>query len=84
MKPEFQKHPRLRLDRDTYRELCQQVLQRDGWRCQQCGGSEDLQVHHVQARSQLGGDAEENLTTLCSVCHREIHLRAEILAPLDS
>ncbi len=59
---------------DSYRGLCQRVFQRDGWRCQQCGRPKDLQVHHVQPRSQLGGDAEENLITLCSACHRQVHL----------
>jgi 5-methylcytosine-specific restriction endonuclease McrA len=69
--------PRLRLDRDSYRGLCQRVIQRDGWRCQRCGSSKDLQVHHIQPRSLLGGDVEENLVTLCSACHRQVHLGAE-------
>ena len=34
----------------------------------------------MQPRSVLGGDVEENLITLCSVCHREIHLHLESLA----
>ena len=68
------KRPRLRLDRDSYRELCQRVLKRDGWRCQQCGSSNSLQVHHMQPRSHLGGDVEENLITLCGACHRQVHL----------
>src|ERR1700681_2927276 len=37
------------------------VLERDGWRCQSCGRMEDLQVHHIQRRSQLGDDTAENL-----------------------
>jgi hypothetical protein len=37
----------------------------------------------MQPRGVLGGDVEENLITLCSVCHREIHLRAEVLAKFD-
>ena len=77
MNPPVPRQPRLRLDRNFYRELRQRVLERDSWRCQRCGISKDLQVHHRQPRSHLGGDAEENLITVCSVCHREIHLRAE-------
>jgi hypothetical protein len=42
-----------------------------------CGSSQDLQVHHRQPRSLLGGDVEENLITLCSPCHRQAHLRAD-------
>jgi 5-methylcytosine-specific restriction endonuclease McrA len=83
MNSRVSRQPRFRLDRDSYQVLCQQVRQRDGWRCQRCGSSQDLQVHHMQPRSLLGGDVEENLITLCSVCHREIHVRAEVLARFD-
>jgi len=67
------KRPRIQLDRKAYRELCRQVLQRDGWRCQACGRRTNLQVHHIQLRSQSGDDAEKNLITLCSACHDLIH-----------
>jgi hypothetical protein len=66
MKSAVPKHPGLRLDQDSYPRLCRQVLRRDGWRCQRCGASQDLQVHHIQPRSSLGGDVEENLSVLCS------------------
>ena len=83
MNPPIPRQSRLRLDRDSYRGLCQRVIQRDGWRCQRCGSCKDLQVHHMQPRSQLGGDVEENLITVCSVCHREIHLRVESPGTLE-
>ena len=67
------KHPRLQLDPEAYQQLCRQVLQRDGWRCQQCGSRTNLQVHHIQLRSQSGDDVERNLITLCSECHDQIH-----------
>ncbi len=67
------KRPRLRLDPESYRHLRQQVLERDGWRCQHCGRSADLQVHHIHPRSRLGGDGEENLVTLCVQCHELLH-----------
>ena len=66
---------RLRLDHNANRDLWQQVLKRDGWRCQQCGSSKDLQIHHIQPRSRMGSDIEENLITLCSRCHRRAHLQ---------
>ncbi|MHB8617591.1 MAG: HNH endonuclease [Candidatus Acidiferrales bacterium] len=68
-----QQRPRLRLDRQAYDELRKQVLKRDDWRCQNCGSSENLQVHHIQSRGRLGADAKGNLITLCSACHRKIH-----------
>ncbi len=67
------KQPRIELDPDAYKELCRQVLQRDRWRCQQCGSRTNLQVHHIQLRSHLGHDSETNLITLCSQCHALIH-----------
>ena len=56
---------RLRLDPVSYENLRQQVLRRDGWRCQSCGTMSNLEVHHQQFRSRLGDDSEENLITLC-------------------
>ena len=66
-----QKFPRL--DANAYEQLRQQVLRRDGWRCQCCGEMSNLEVHHKQFRSQLGNDSEENLITLCSKCHSVVH-----------
>jgi len=67
------RRPRLRLDPGPYRRLCQHVLERDGWRCQRCGSLVNLQVHHINPRSRLGDDAEQNLITLCGSCHRLMH-----------
>ena len=67
------KRPRIQLGPEPYEQLCRQVLQLDGWRCQQCGSRTNLQVHHMQLRSQSGDDSEENLITLCSQCHTLIH-----------
>jgi 5-methylcytosine-specific restriction endonuclease McrA len=68
------KRPRRRLGRAAYTELHQQILIRDAWRCQQCGRSESLEVHHIQSRSKLGDDACENLITLCANCHCAVHV----------
>jgi len=67
------KRPRLRLEPEAYRELRNRVLERDGWRCQQCGRSTNLHVHHLRSRSKLGNDTCENLITLCVDCHRAVH-----------
>ena len=65
--------PRLRLDPVSYDTLRQQVLRRDGWRCQLCGAMANLEVHHRRFRSRAGDDSEENLITLCVSCHEEMH-----------
>jgi ATP-dependent DNA helicase RecQ len=59
----------LRLDLSSYESLRQQVLHRDGWRCQSCGAITNLEVHHREFRSHSGADSEENLITLCTACH---------------
>ena len=66
----------LRLDPLSYESLRQQILRRDGWRCQSCGTMSNLEVHHREFRSHSGADSEENLITLCHVCHAQNHLRS--------
>ena len=63
-----------RLDPVSYETLRQQILRRDGWRCQLCGTMSNLEVHHKQFRSHSGDDSEENLITLCVRCHGEMHI----------
>lgn len=51
------------------------VLFRDGHTCQCCKGkSKDkiLNVHHIESR-KTGGDAPNNLITLCETCHNKYH-----------
>jgi ATP-dependent DNA helicase RecQ len=67
------KAARLRLDPLSYESLRQQILRRDGWRCQSCGTMANLEVHHRKFRSHSGADSEENLITLCTECHSILH-----------
>jgi ATP-dependent DNA helicase RecQ len=69
------KTPPLRLDPVSYESLRQQILNRDGWRCQSCGTMSNLEIHHKQFRSHSGDDSEENLITLCTACHARMHRR---------
>ena len=51
------------------------VLFRDNYKCQQCRGkSKDpiLNVHHIESR-KTGGNAPNNLITLCKTCHKKYH-----------
>jgi 5-methylcytosine-specific restriction endonuclease McrA len=68
-----QKIPRLKLSLAEYQVMRNQVLKRDGWRCQLCGASKDLQVHHLKSRGNLGDDTMRNLITLCAKCHEALH-----------
>lgn len=67
------KSSRLRLAPELYENLRDQVLRRDGWRCQSCGAPSNLAVHHKKLRSQSGDDSEQNLITLCTACHSIVH-----------
>lgn len=51
------------------------VLSRDGHECQCChgkSGDKILNVHHIESR-KTGGDAPNNLITLCETCHNGYH-----------
>ena len=56
----------------------QYVLKRDGYKCQCCGAhtTKDkvvkLHVHHLESR-KTGGNAPDNLITLCASCHKAYH-----------
>ena len=58
------------------------VLRRDNYRCVQCGWSHDdwnrsdprhLELHHKKQHVKGGENTEENLITVCTVCHDQIH-----------
>lgn len=51
------------------------VLFRDDHRCQCCNGKSGdsvLNVHHIESR-KTGGNAPNNLVTLCETCHKKYH-----------
>lgn len=58
------------------------VLFRDGHKCQCCKGKSGdsvLIVHHIESR-KTGGNAPNNLVTLCEACHKRYH-KGEIKLP---
>ena len=61
-----------------YYNVRQYVLFRDNYKCQCCGahGSAKkeikLHVHHLESR-KTGGNAPDNLITLCEDCHKKLH-----------
>jgi 5-methylcytosine-specific restriction endonuclease McrA len=74
------KHRRVQLDPELYQRLRQQVLRRDGWKCQSCGSMANLEVHQ-EFRSHSGDDSEYNLITLCFECHHEVHHHTDLNKP---
>lgn len=60
-----------KLNQRRWRQVRRGVLNRDGWRCQSCGGARGLEVDHIQPLHKGGAPWDvTNLQTLCRDCHR--------------
>ena len=51
------------------------ALDRDNWRCRECGRAGAMQVHHVISVYLGGSDEFSNLVSLCRGCHAAKHQR---------
>ena len=54
-------------------EIRPSILERDGYKCTECGGNKNLHVHHIVHKSKGGTNNPDNLITLCKWCHAERH-----------
>jgi hypothetical protein len=59
-----------------------EVLRRDHYKCTKCGWAHEdwnrsdprhLELHHIKEHVKGGENTAQNLTTLCTVCHDDIH-----------
>lgn len=67
---EYQQGPQL-----GFWNVREYVLWRDKHECQGChgvSGDHILNVHHIESR-KTGGNAPNNLVTLCETCHKDFH-----------
>jgi len=69
-------------DRNIPDDVRREALRRDGYKCKQCDWSHDewnqsdprhLELHHIEHHIKGGPNVEENLKTLCTVCHDKVH-----------
>jgi hypothetical protein len=69
-------------DRHIPDKIKREVLRRDAYQCQKCKWSHNewnrsdprhLELHHVKPHLEGGENIKENLLTICTVCHDEIH-----------
>jgi len=65
--------PRLRLDPESYEALRQQVLRRDGWRCQEFGTVSNLKVHHKRFPQPLWPRLRDEPDHPLLHCHASTH-----------
>jgi len=71
-------------DRNIPDPVRRAVLVRDGYACRMCGWNHNqwdrsdprnLELHHVKEHAKGGENTEENLISLCNVCHDKVHSR---------
>jgi RNA-directed DNA polymerase len=54
---------------ERWREIKEEVKAERGAKCERCGSSVHLDLHHKQARRYGGQDTKENAQLLCERCH---------------
>lgn len=70
------------LQSPAWRERRRAALLRSGSRCQICGATRALQVHHV-TYVRVGEEFPDDLRVVCVECHVEIHNTGNTYIPLD-
>ena len=54
---------------EVWREIKAEVKAERGARCERCGSTADLDLHHLKARRYGGQDTKDNAELLCEPCH---------------
>lgn len=61
---------------ENYAKMMRKALERDQYRCNKCGATQNLHVHHINKRNSFENpkvkpaNALENLVVLCRSCHK--------------
>jgi group II intron reverse transcriptase/maturase len=58
-------------ENSQWRELKEAIKAERGAKCEQCGSTENLDLHHTTARKDKGKSVKENLQLLCRQCHAQ-------------
>jgi len=59
------------LSRNPSKQLRNEILKRDSYKCVFCGDTENLEIDHIIPYSKGGKTTRENLQTLCIHCNRK-------------
>ncbi len=54
---------------ERWREIKAEVITERGARCEQCGSTYNLELHHIKAKRYGGKDEKDNAQLLCKRCH---------------
>ena len=60
------------LETNRWRKKRRKAVERAGFKCEVCGATENLAVHHLTYRT-LGNELPEHLQVLCDGCHSNLH-----------
>lgn len=71
-KNEFRARKKLYLQSDKWRTKRLERLAIDGCRCQSCGATGPLEVHHKTYKN-LEHEPMSDLVSLCRDCHQDVH-----------
>ena len=55
-----------------WQDIRHKVFQEYGYRCDQCGSSKNLHIHHI-TYEHLGEEKISDLVPLCEDCHKRLH-----------
>lgn len=61
----------------VWKAIRQWALSRSSGRCEQCGATYNLHVHH-KTYARLGHEHPEDVMVLCEVCHEREHERIRL------
>lgn len=63
------------------KEIYEKIVEEQPY-CQLCGSTNNLHIHHIYYRSQLGMTTEKNLIRLCFKCHSLVHSNKKKYQPI--
>lgn len=61
------------LHTNVWKELRNERLRTDFYRCSRCGSAINVEVHHIKYPDVWGTEDMDDLVTLCASCHAETH-----------
>jgi len=58
---------------DQWNEIKAAIITKRGYKCEKCGSTKWIQLHHKNYDFELGKEKAEELILLCNKCHKDLH-----------